>query len=146
MAFLPLEKNRVYELLGLFPGGTFDIYETAGQVISLPTYSVPIYAQASFTAAQTTLEAIIVVIEAAADGREDAIREIITEYATFRLQRPWSIEGGGVEGASGLRMKNSYEHRNWLKHLLEVQLGYRVVVHPDVEWGASASRSISVGR
>ena len=137
MAFTAAQKTLMYEILGLFEGGTFDWYNYNDRVTGEIT-SVPMHNQISFTVATTRLEVVFTAIEGASDNRETRIGEILTEYDEIDFDVA-TIVVGGASGASGLRY-NPDVKRAHLKDLLERNLG--IQIRQLGSGGGGGSRSI----
>jgi hypothetical protein len=138
------EKTLIYELLGVFQGGTFDWYDyndwTTGEIAS-----VPIHEQVTFQKATDRLEAIIAAINAAdaADGRRARISEVLIDYAAMALETA-RIGPGGAGGAAGLEYSPT-KKRERLRTVLQGHLGIRVAAGGRWMRGDSG-RAVAVAR
>ena len=99
--FTEKEKTLMFEILSMYQGGTFDWFDyssiTTGEIASVPFGN-----QIDFTKANTVLNANIVAIEGASDGRQARLVEILAAYDKVSLDK-LRVGPGGTSGSPGAR-------------------------------------------
>lgn len=145
MAFLEKEKTLIFELLGMFQGGTFDWFDYNAFITGQIT-SVPFGNQVDFATAKTVIDSNIADIVASGDGREARIKEILVEYDCISLQEI-EIRTGGARDNAGIRYKTSSQELK-LRDKLERHIGIHVALTgiPTSASRGDNGRSISLGR
>lgn len=121
------ERNLVFEMLGIVPGGSFfwvDYNAWFGGDLT----SVPFSENIDFTLVKTELDSRLDTIQAAdgTDNRRIRISEIIAEYDLIALDTI-SIGDGGGGGARGSRYSSKGQRRH-LRNLLQIQIGMEIRV------------------
>ena len=123
MAFTASQKTLVYELLGLYQGGTYNWYDYNSWITGQIT-SAPFGNSVDFSTATSVLDDNITTIEASGDNREVRIGEILSAYNDISLQEI-AIGKGGSCNTEGVRY-NTKAHTDKLRDLLEQHVGLHV--------------------
>ena len=144
MAFSPEDKTICYEALGLYQGGEFIWFDytttTTGEVASVP-FSQSI----DFTVAKDKLDARFTSIEAAGDGREARIKELVVDWKSIATSN-MRLGPGGTNSAPGARM-DSQEDRDQIRLLFMMHLGIAALQDVSkIPMGGAGGRSSRVMR
>lgn len=141
------QRTLIYELLGLFEGGTFTWVDYNERATGVPT-SIPFVNQIDFTTATTRLETILTSLETITDGRQARIIVVLAAYLPVSLDTVQIKQGGGG-GASGARYSSAKQRRRH-KVVLMTLLGFRVSSSSPpqgaIELPGHRGRNISVSR
>ena len=126
VVFTGPQRTLLFELLGLFQGGTFDWIDYNTRVGGVLT-SVPIQNRIDFDTAVSLVNSTMTTIEGlptATDDRQARIVAILDEYSEISLDTI-EVGTGGGGGSAGARYSTRKQTRH-LKRLLQTHLGIRV--------------------